>query len=132
VREKPLILLVDDELTFLEIISTKLSASGFEVIVAHSAKEAIDAAGKTRPDLILMDISMPGETGTDAALAIKQSAATRDIKIAFLSNMKDPWPSTTGTPGAVAKALGMEEFVDKSADLDVITARVEEILASAA
>ena len=41
-RQKPLILLVDDEMNFLEIISTKLTASGLEVVVAHNAAEAID------------------------------------------------------------------------------------------
>jgi CheY-like chemotaxis protein len=127
-RQKPLILLVDDEMNFLEIISTKLTASGLEVVVAHNAAEAIDAAQKIQPDLILMDISMPGETGTDAALAIKQNPATKDIKVAFLSNMKDPWPQTVNPPSTVARAIGMEEFIDKSADLDIIAAKVKELL----
>ena len=127
-RQKPLILLVDDEMNFLEIISTKLTASGFEVVVAHNAAEAIDAAQKIKPDLILMDISMPGETGTDAALAIKQDPAMKDIRIAFLSNMKDPWPQTTPTPSVLAQAIGMEEYLDKSADLDVIAAQVKKLL----
>jgi CheY-like chemotaxis protein len=127
-REKPLILLVDDEANFLEIISMKLTAAGSEVVVAHNADEGIDAARKIQPDLILMDISMPGETGTDAAVAIKQDPATKDIKIAFLSNMKDPWPRTETPRDAMAKVLGMEDFIDKSADLDTIAARVKTIL----
>ena len=127
-REKPLILLVDDEMNFLEIISTKLGASGFDVVVAHNAAEAMDAAKKINPDLILMDISMPGETGTDAALAIKQNALTKDIKIAFLSNMKDPWPRTTTPRDVLAQEMGMEDFIDKAADLDVIAGKVRSIL----
>lgn len=126
-RDKPLILLVDDEMNFLEIISMKLSASGFEVVVAHNGVEAVDAAKKIRPDLVLMDISMPGETGTDAALAIKQNPETKDIRIAFLSNMRDPWPKTTRPREELAKELGMEDFIDKSADLDVIAAKVNAI-----
>lgn len=129
-REKPLILLVDDELNFLEIISTKLSASGLEVVVAHNAAEAIDAAQKISPDLILMDISMPGATGTDAALAIKQNPATRNVRIAFLSNMKDPWPATAAPKELLARQLGMEDFIDKAGDLDVIAAKVKEVLAA--
>ena len=127
-REKPLILLVDDEQNFLEIISTKLGSSGFEIVVAHNAEEGIAVAQKAKPDLILMDISMPGESGTDAALALKQNPETKEIKIVFLSNMKDPWPRTTTPRDVLAKELGMEDFIEKSADLDVIAAKVKGIL----
>jgi CheY-like chemotaxis protein len=127
-RAKPLILVVDDEPNLLEIISTKLSASGFDVVVAYNAKEAIDAAAKVQPDLILMDVHMPGETGTDAALAIKQNDSTKNIRIAFLSNMKDPWPSVEADRKDVSLQMGMEDFIDKTADLDVIVGRVRELL----
>lgn len=128
-REKPLILIVDDELPLLEIMSTKLAASGFDPVVAHNGKEGVDAAQKLQPDLILMDIKMPGETGTDAALAIKQNPATKDIRIAFLSSMSDPWPTTTGDRDVLAKELGMEDYIDKTANLEVTVAKVREILA---
>jgi CheY-like chemotaxis protein len=128
-RDKPLILLVDDELNFLEIIGKKLAASGYDVITAQSGAEAIDLAQKRLPDLILMDIAMPDGTGTDAALIIKQNPATRNLKIAFLSNMKDPWPRTSATPHSLAKEIGFEKFIDKAADLDTITAEVEAVLA---
>ncbi len=127
-REKPLVLVVDDEPNLLEIISTKLAASGFEVVVAYNAKEAFDATTKLKPDLVLMDIHMPGETGTDAALAIKQNPGTKDIRIAFLSNMKDPWPTIMADRKDVSMQMGMEDFIDKTADLDVIVGRVRELL----
>lgn len=127
-REKPLVLIVDDEPNLLEIISTKLGASGFDPVVAYSAKEAIDAAAKIHPDLILMDIHMPGETGTDAALAIRQNPETKDLKIAFLSNMKDPWPAIAADKKDISLQMGMQDFIDKTADLDVIVARVRELL----
>ena len=128
-REKPLILVVDDEHDLLEVMSTKLMASGFDTVVAYNAAEAVDAAGKLHPDMILMDIKMPGATGTDAALAIKQNPATKDIRIAFLSNLKDPWPRTLSDRNKLAKELGMEDYIDKTADLNVIVAKVREILA---
>jgi two-component system cell cycle response regulator len=124
----PLVLLVDDEPNFLEIISTKLTAVGLQVVVAHTADQAIDAAKKIHPNLILMDIHMPGESGTDAAVAIKQNPATKDIKVAFLSNLKDPWPRTSIERETLAKVIGMDDFIDKTADLDVIAARVKSIL----
>lgn len=128
-REKPLILIVDDEMNLLEIMSMKLRDSGFDTVVASNAKEAFDAAVKSQPDLILMDIHMPGATGTDAALAIKQNPSTKDIKIAFLSNLKDPWPAVEANRESLSKEIGMEGYIDKSADLDVTVQRVKDILA---
>ena len=124
-----MILIVDDENDLREIMYIKFTASGFDAAVAYNAAEAVDAAKKVRPDLILMDIHMPGESGTDAALAIKQDPETKDIKSAFLSNLKDPWPQTMAPRDNLAKALGMEDFIDKTEDLDVTVSRVRQILA---
>ena len=128
-REKPLILVVDDEQDLRDIISLKLKASGFDAIVAENAATAVAAAKASHPDLILMDIHMPGETGTDAALTIKQDPETKDIRIAFLSSLKDPWPQTTPARNDLAKSLGMEDFIDKTEDLDITISKVKEILA---
>lgn len=128
-REKPLILIVDDEHDFLEVMSARLGVAGFDPVVARNAKEAVDAAQKLHPDLILMDIHMPGgESGTDAALAIRQDSATRDIKIAFLSNLKDPWPATGGDRDKLAKELGVLDYIDKTADAAVIMGKVRAAL----
>lgn len=127
-RNKPLILVVDDEKDLLEIMSLKLSSAGFDPVVAYNAKEAVDAAEKLHPDLILMDIHMPGASGTDAALAIKQNPETKNIKIAFLSSLKDPWPTTFADRDKLTKELGIEEYIDKSSDLGTTVARVKEIL----
>jgi len=129
-REKPLILVVDDEHDLLEIMTARLQAAGYEPVAARNAKEAIDAAQKLLPDLILMDIHMPGgESGTDAALTIKQNPATKDIKIVFLSNLKDPWPTTGGDRDTLAKELGALDYIDKTADAAVIMEKVRAALA---
>lgn len=127
-REKPLILVVDDEQDLREIMSIKLNASGFDTAAAGSAVEAVDVAKKMHPDLILMDIHMPGVSGTDAALQIKQDPETKDIKIAFLSNLKDPWFQTSVPRNDLAKAIGMDDFIDKTEDLDITVTKVKEIL----
>ena len=128
-REKPLVLVVDDEHDLRDIMTIKLGASGFDTAAVSNAKEAVDAAETMHPDLILMDIHMPGESGTDAALEIKQDPDMKDIKIAFLSNLKDPWPQTASARGNLAKALGMDDFIAKTDDLDATVAKVREILA---
>ena len=128
-RAKPLILIVDDEENFREIFSAKLSAAGFETVTAKNEDEAIAKSKELMPDLILMDIFMPpGPTGTDIALNIKQTPETKDLKIAFLTNLKDPWPALTGDHKNISKELGMEDFIEKTDDLNNVAAKVQEIL----
>lgn len=125
----PLVLVVDDEKNFREIITVKLEASGFAVVSAKSGKEALEFLKQSPPDLVLMDIHMPNETGTDVALAIKQDPKTAHTKIAFLSNLKEPWPAMVGDKKKIARELGMEEFIEKTDDLEILVKRVREILA---
>ncbi len=128
-REKPLILITDDEANFREIISTKLKAAGFDCVLAKNAKEAIAKSAELLPDLILLDIRMPpGQTGIEAALAIQDNPATKDVKIAFLTNQKDPWPGMSGSRKDVSAELGFQDFLDKDQDLNLLEARVREIL----
>lgn len=125
----PRILIVDDEENFREIIALKLKKAGFEVDVARNEKETLEKSTALMPDLILMDIYMPpGPTGTDVALSIKQNPATKDLRIAFLSSLKDPWPGITGENKQVSRDIGMEDYLDKSADLEVIDQKVKALL----
>ncbi len=128
-REKPLILITDDEASFREIMSLKLGASGFDTVTAGTQKEALQQAAKYMPDLTLMDIHMPDASGTDTALAIKQNPATKDLRIAFLTSLADPWPAAHADRGKLTEALGMEDYLQKTDDLDSIVKKVKEILA---
>lgn len=127
-RDKPLILVVDDEESFLEIMSEKLGASGFDIAFARNGGEALAQCEKFLPDLVLMDIHMPGSTGTDAALAIKQNPKTKNIKIAFLTSVKDPWPAFNGDKRRLSQALGIEDYLEKTSDLDFILEKIKRIL----
>lgn len=128
-RSKPLIMVVDDDSNFREIIGTKLSASGFDIETFKDGEEAVQKAIELQPDLILMDIQMPGKlNGVDAAFRIKENPATAVTKIAFLSNAADPWPMVSGDKAAVSKEFGMEDFIPKTDDLDILVAKVKVLL----
>jgi len=127
-RARPLILLADDEESFLEIMSVKLAASGFDIAVARNGAEALSQSEKLMPDLILMDIHMPGASGTDVALAIKQRPATKNLRIAFLTNLKEPWPAVPADRRGLAMSLGMEDFMEKTDNLDATVEKIREIL----
>lgn len=129
-REKPLILVVDDDDNFLEIVTMKLKASGMDTATAKNGAEGMKQAEKLIPDLILMDIRMPGASGTDTALAIKQNPKIKDIKVAFLTSLDNPWPAISADHQEVSKELGMEDYIEKSEDLNAVVNKVQEILSS--
>lgn len=128
-RSKPLILIVDDEENFREIFSAKIGAAGFDVQTAKDEAEALKKSKELMPDLILMDIYMPpGPTGTDIALNIHQNPETNQLKIAFLTNLKEPWPAIQGDHQKISQELGMEDFLEKTGNLDDLINRIQEIL----
>ncbi len=132
-RNSPLILIVDDDPGFLEIVSTKMKRNGFLVAEAHDGKEAIEKAVNLKPDLILMDVNMPNENGTEAVIDILENPETKNIKVAFLTNQSEPWPAfkgkeIKGEAAEVAKELGAVDFFNKTDDIDKTTERVKEIL----
>jgi CheY-like chemotaxis protein len=75
------ILLVDDYPDALETWGLYLRTCGFEVITAANGKEAIDAAVSQRPDLIVMDLELPGISGFEAARRLRAMAATSSIPL---------------------------------------------------
>lgn len=125
------ILIVDDQPDFEEIIKTKLESLGHAVTVARNSKEAIEQATASVPDLILMDVDLSEEEmrGNDVAFAIHGNEKTKHVKIAFLSSLTEPWPAASGDRGDVSREMGMEEFLDKGADLEQTVAKITEILA---
>lgn len=130
-REKPLILVVDDEENFREIIPAKLQSAGFDTATAPNAIEAVKVTQELMPDLVLMDINMPpGPTGTDAALQLRQNETTKEVKIAFLTSLRHPWPGFSSESNkAVAQELGMQDYLNKDEDLNVIVDKVRMLLA---
>ena len=79
------VLIVEDNLLNMELASDLLEAAGYEVIQAETAEQGIETARAERPDVILMDIDLPGMNGFDAAKVLKTDEKTRDIPVAALT-----------------------------------------------
>jgi len=83
------ILIADDEPDILEIIQFNLQAEGYEVITAKNGNEAIDEAKRHHPDLIILDIMMPGKNGIDVCNILRMQPDFKDTLIIFLSALSD-------------------------------------------
>jgi len=83
------ILIVDDVGDNLEILGSLLTFDGYEVQTAHNGEEALRQAQESRPDLILMDVLMPGMSGFELCERLKSRESTKDIPVIFVSSMSD-------------------------------------------
>jgi DNA-binding response OmpR family regulator len=85
---KEKILVVDDEEDMAKALKVRLKANGYNVVFASDSVEAFTIANKENPDLILLDIMIPGGGGFVVAERLKQSAATHRIPIIFLTGVR--------------------------------------------
>lgn len=123
--EKKLILLVDDEKDYCYFMSRNLEASGeFSVIFSHEGQEAINLAKKEHPDLILLDIVLPGISGTDVANVLLDDPKTRRIPIIFLTAV-----ITQRELGAnVVNEIGGNDFIAKTAQIEDVIKAIKKLL----
>lgn len=116
------ILIVDDEPDVVKILGMRLKANGYQIIAAHDGAAAIELAHYEKPDLIILDIKMPGTDGYSVFEDLKASANTMSIPIVFFSALPPEQAREKATQ------LGAEGFVSKSADPDEILTNITEIL----
>jgi twitching motility two-component system response regulator PilH len=79
------ILVVDDSPTEQRLVSERLQSKGYTVITASDGEEALSKAGREHPRLVILDVIMPKRNGFQVCRQLKNTAATRDIKVLILS-----------------------------------------------
>jgi two-component system, cell cycle response regulator DivK len=104
------ILLVDDQLQLLGIHRMYLETHGYRVLTAETGEGALEVVRRQRPDLILLDHSLPGRTGADIAAELKQDAALAMIPIVMMT------AHTYGAVGKRARDAGCDGFLSKPCD----------------
>jgi len=115
---KPTILIVDDSPANVELLAEILKAD-FRTRVATSGEEGLQrAASGSPPDLILLDIMMPGLDGYDVCRRLKADASTRDIPVIFISTLDDPQDETRGL------ALGAADYVTRPVSPPIVRQRI--------
>ena len=118
-KDKARILVVDDEPRYVRAIQVNLQASGYEVLAARDGQTAIDLAASEAPDLILLDIRMPGLDGYEVCRRIREFSAVPIIMLTALAEDADK-----------VKGLntGADDYVTKPFSADELLARVRAAL----
>lgn len=86
---KKTILIVDDERDALFILDGELTGRGYSVIAADNGNDALNLAKSERPDLIILDLWIPGMDGAEVATKLKEDPRTKDIPVIFLTCLFD-------------------------------------------
>lgn len=113
------ILIVDDTPSNLEVLSESLTDAGFEVAVATNGEGAIKQAKYDPPQLILLDVMMPGIDGFETCRRLKQDPITKDIPVIFMTALNDSIDKVKGL------SLGAVDYITKPFQQAEVLARIK-------
>src|SRR3954464_7086798 len=117
------ILVVDDDPEIVAMLSTRLSKRGYKVSTASDGNKALELAKRERPDIVLLDVMMPGKSGWEVARALKQDPVTQDSKIVMVSAIGEKTNEIT------APISGAERHVDKPFEFEELERVIASLLA---
>lgn len=115
------VLIADDEQDILEILKFNLEKEGYRVVTAEDGDEAILKAKETNPDLIVLDMMMPGKTGMEACQVLRSLPAFKDTIIMFLTAISDEATQIQGL------RTGADDYVSKPISPKVFLSKVESL-----
>jgi light-regulated signal transduction histidine kinase (bacteriophytochrome) len=112
------ILVVDDTHSTIDMVKTALEEDGYEVVMATSGEKAIKRAEITSPDLIMLDVLMPGMDGFETCRRLKADNRTRDIPVIFMTALTATESKVTGFK------VGGVDYVTKPIEVEEVLARI--------
>jgi two-component system cell cycle response regulator len=116
------VLVVDDILANLRLLEAKLNAEYYEVSLAQSGQEALGVAGRWMPDVILLDVMMPGMDGYEVCRRLKDTPQTAHIPVVMITALVDPVERVRGLEA------GADDFLSKPVDDPTLFARLRALL----
>ncbi len=116
------VLIVDDEKDIVDLLAYNLGRNGYDTLVAGDGNVALDLAGKNLPDLIILDLMLPGIDGTEVARRLKADTRTANIPIVMLTAKGEE------TDVVVGLTLGADDYVTKPFSMKVLLARVGSVM----
>lgn len=116
------ILVVDDSPTIVALLKRMLVQNHFEVLVAYDGESALEIAHRERPDLIFLDIVLPGIDGFSALRKLRRDEATREVPIIMISG------NAQATEQFYVQRIGADDFMKKPFSRAEVFSRIEHLL----
>lgn len=119
---KQKVLLVDDEQDILDLIGFNLEKEGFEVFTANNGRDGLELARKNSPDLVLLDVMMPGMDGMETCRELRDDDNLKNVLIAFLTARNEDYSQIAGFDA------GADDYIAKPIKPRVLVSRVKALL----
>src|SRR5512143_2973866 len=116
------ILVVDDDPEIVAMLNTRLTKRGYKVSTAADGNAAIELAKRERPDIVLLDVMMPGKSGWEVAWMLKQDPVTQGIKIVMVTAIGEKTNEIT------APIYGADAHVDKPFEFEALERVITKLL----
>jgi DNA-binding response OmpR family regulator len=117
------VLVVDDDANFRAYVRAALEAASFRIVEASDGPESIEIALRERPDAILLDWRMPGQSGITTCRHLRAETALAGVRIAMVTGLDDERDRT------LARHAGADAFLIKDPDPDALELQVRRLLA---
>ncbi len=116
------ILLADDEEDIIKLVSSRLKHWGYEVLIARDGKEALDFIHQEKPDLVLLDITMPVLDGIEVSRRVKSDKTLKNISIILLT------ASTRASSPEVLKVSQADDYIIKPFESALLLEKIKRLI----
>ncbi|MAC28955.1 MAG: hypothetical protein CMN31_12085 [Sandaracinus sp.] len=120
------VLCADDDLEILGLVTRHVKSLGATVLEASDGEEALRVARREKPDLIVLDVMMPGMSGWEVCRAVREDENLADTGVLMLTGIGERLNEMT------SPLYGADDFLDKPFDLEDLEAKLEDVLAKRA
>jgi DNA-binding response OmpR family regulator len=120
--KKPVILIADDDPEILTMLGIRLSKKGYEVLEAVDGNQTLSLARERHPDLVLLDVMMPGKNGWEVAKELRSDDAFAQVGIVMLTAIGEKVNEMT------SPLYGADAYVDKPFDFSDLEAKIKKVL----
>ncbi len=125
-KPQPIILVADDAPEIRSMLSIRLGASGYKVLEAVDGLQTLEMVRENYPDLVILDVMMPGKNGWEVAKDLRRDARFKDIGIIMLTAIGQRINEMT------SPLYGVDEYLDKPFDFADLEERITRVLAGRA
>ncbi len=121
-RHSKKILVVDDEPDIITMLLVRLKHAGYDVVIARNGVDCIKLARQEKPQLILLDVMLPGKNGYEVCEELQADPNTQKVPIILLTALKEPENKIIG------RHLGAVDYMEKPFKINALLSRVEGLI----